>query len=278
MTMETKGLAAPDTAAAPLRVESVALTVRDIDRAEAFYRTVLGLRVFGRSAGMVDLGAGDPDDGAAPLLRLVHRPDALPDDPRTAGLYHTAFLLRSPADLASWLGHAENLRYPLEGAAEHLVSQSIYLADPEGNGVEIYADAPRETWVWDGPLVKFSTLPLDGAALRAKARAPWAGAPDGMAIGHIHLRVGDVEAAERFYRDAVGFTTVARRRGAVFMSTGGYHHHIALNTWQSAGAGRRDPHRAGLVEITLGSAERGPAQTLEDPWGTRVRVQSGPRS
>lgn len=276
MTMETKGLSAPDTAAAPLRVESVALAVRDIDRTEAFYRTVLGLRVFGRSAGVVDLGAGDPDGGAL-LLRLTHRPDALPDDPGTAGLYHTAFLLPSPADLAAWLGHAEDLRYPLEGAAEHLVSQSIYMADPDGNGVEVYADAPRETWVWDGPLVKFATLPLDGAALRAKARAPWAGAPDGTAIGHVHLRVGDVEAAERFYRDTVGFTTVARRPGAVFMSTGGYHHHIALNTWQSAGAGRRDPRRAGLAAVTLGSAGRGPAETLEDPWGTRVRF-AGSRS
>ena len=277
MTMETKGLTAPDTAAAPLRVESVALAVRDIDQTEAFYRTVLGLRVFGRSAGTVDLGTGDPDGGGAPLLRLAHRPDALPDDPRAAGLYHTAFLLPSPADLAAWLGHAEGLRYPLEGAAEHLVSQSIYLADPEGNGVEVYADAPRETWVWDGPIVKFATLPLDGAALRAKARAPWAGAPDGTAIGHIHLRVGDVEAAERFYRDGIGFTTVARRPGAVFMSTGGYHHHIALNTWQSAGAGRRDPRRAGLAAVTLGSAGHGPVETLEDPWGTRVRF-AGSRS
>jgi catechol 2,3-dioxygenase len=273
MIIETRGAAAPDAVATPLRVESVALSVRDIDQAETFYRAVLGLGVLGRSAETIDLGVVDARAGGTPLLRLEHRPDALPDDPGAAGLYHTAFLLPSAADLAAWLGHVERLRYPLDGAAEHLVSQSIYMTDPEGNGVEVYADAPRETWVWEGPLVKFATLPLDGAALLAKARAPWAGAPGGTAIGHVHLRVGDAEAAERFYRDAVGFTTVARRPGAVFMSTGGYHHHIALNSWQSRGAGRRDPRRAGLTAVTLGSAGQRVAETLEDPWGTLVHIR-----
>jgi catechol 2,3-dioxygenase len=266
MIIETRASAAPNTEVAPLRVESVALTVRDIGRTEAFYRTVLGLRVLERSADTVDLGAGD-----MPLLRLLHRPHAIPDNPTEAGLYHTAFLLPSASDLAAWLLHLESRRYPMQGAAEHLVSQSIYLADPEGNGVEVYADAPRKTWVWDGPLVKFATLPLDRPALLAKARTRWDGAPGGTSIGHVHLRVGDVDVAERFYR-AVGFTTVARRPGAVFMSTGRYHHHIALNTWQSAGAGRRDQHRAGLASVTLGFAGPGAAESLEDPWGTHLHI------
>jgi catechol 2,3-dioxygenase len=273
MIIKTRAGTAPETEVAhaevaPLRVENVALTVRDIGRTETFYRAVLGLRVLQRSAGSVDLGAGD-----RPLVRLLHRPQAMPDNPTEAGLYHTAFLLPSAADLAAWLLHLESLRHPLQGAAEHVVSQSVYLADPEGNGVEVYADAPRKTWVWDGPLVKFATLPLDRPALLAKARTRWDGAPGGTTVGHVHLRVGDVAAAEQFYRDAVGFTTVARRPGAVFMSTGRYHHHIALNTWQSAGAGTRDQHRAGLAAVTLAFAGGGPSQALEDPWGTQLHIR-----
>ncbi len=273
MTMETRG-----TGSAPLRIDSVALTVRDIHRTEAYYGTVLGLRVLARSAAAVDLSVGDGDAADTTLIRLEHRPDALPDVPGSAGLYHSAFLLPSQSDLAAWFRHLRSLRCPIQGAAEHLFSQSIYLSDPEGNGIEVYADVPRETWVWDGPFVKFATLPLDTAALLSKTRAPWDNAPRETTIGHVHLRVGDVEAAECFYRDTIGFTTVARRPGAVFMSTGFYHHHIALNTWQSQGANRRDPHRAGLSAVTLGVAGHGSGgpvrDPLEDPWGIRLHFRA----
>lgn len=277
------------TAAESLRVGGVALRVRDLDRVEAFYRDVLGLRVTERAPGVVRLGAGDPG-----FLTLLHRPDARPDDPAGAGLYHTAFLLPSRAHLAAWLAHAGALRAPLTGASDHAVSEAVYLDDPEGNGVEVYADRPRDAWLWRDGEVEMTTHPLDVPGLLREA-APrggsgsgsWDGAPAGTRIGHVHLRVGDVAQAVRFYTGRLGFDPVGSRAGAVFLSTGGYHHHVAVNVWHSAGAGPREPDRAGLDHVALEAAGAAvldalAARTgapdfardgLRDPWGTALRVR-----
>jgi len=183
---------------------------------------------------------------------------------------------------------------PLTGASDHAVSEAFYLDDPEGNGVEVYCDRPAETWEWTGRDLKITTDPLDvDSILREVApTATYPGAPDGLRIGHVHLRVGDVARAEAFYRDALGLDVTRRRQGATFMSSGRYHHHIAANVWHSAGAVRRDEARAGLSWLSLEAADAPAFDTAKarltqageelavtptgiataDPWGMRLRI------
>lgn len=273
----------------PLHIGGLGLTVRVLDRVAAFYRDVIGLSVIERTASGVHLGAG----GVA-FLQLTERSDLEPDDGRSAGLYHTAFLMPTRADLARWAMHVAQARVPIAGASDHGVSEAFYLDDPEGNGVEVYADRPPDTWQWKDGLVSMPTEPLDIPALVAvlgDSPEPYRGAPDGLRIGHVHLRVGDLAPAERFYREGVGLELTRKRHGAAFMSSGHYHHHVAGNVWQSAGAGPREPDRAGLAWFSLavndgamldairarltdqGAAVRPIADGIEatDPWGTRVR-------
>lgn len=272
--------------AAPLRIGRVALAVRDLERTGTFYRDVLGLAVVGRTGEVMSLGA----PGGAGFLDLLHRPNALPDDPASAGLFHTAFLLPSRADLGRWLAHAGALGQALDGAADHLVSEAVYLSDREGNGVEVYADRSRDRWRWSGGAgerrVEMTNRPLDAEGLLREGAPPWAGAPEGTRIGHVHLRVGDTAEARRFYGDVLGMDVTAAWPGAVFLSTAGYHHHVAANAWNSAGAGQRDGRQAGLASVTFetldpfldGIARRaGTAdltrQGLHDPWGTALRFR-----
>jgi catechol 2,3-dioxygenase len=271
----------------PLHIGAVALKVRDLDRLTAYYRDALGLAVLDCSASGATLGAG-----GVPLLHLEHAPGAKPDDTRTAGLYHTAFLMPTRGDLARWLLHAAQKRVPLTGASDHAVSEAIYLDDPEGNGIEVYRDRGTEEWVWQDGMVKMTTLALDLDDLaRAAGNEGFAGAPGGLRIGHIHLRVGDVDQAEKFYRDIVGLEIIRRRGGATFMSSGRYHHHVGSNVWHSAGAGKRDENRAGLAWFAFEAADtaafdavvdrlKKAGVSLEttatglvtaDPWGTKVR-------
>jgi len=276
------GRAGMESGSAPLRVASVALAVRELDRVEAFYRDVIGLGVTARGDGSVRMGAG----GIA-FLELLHRPDAARDDPAGAGLFHMAFLLPSRADLGRWLGHVGALRHPLDGAADHLVSEAVYLHDPEGNGVEVYADRPRAQWGWrDGPegrRVQMANLPLDREGLSMDARGKWTGAPGGTRVGHVHLRVGSVDEARRFYGGTLGMDVTATMERAAFLSTRGYHHHLAVNTWRSAGAGLRQAGQAGLASFALEADEGALAgiirraggvdvlgRGLVDPWGTTV--------
>src|SRR5262249_53928331 len=216
-----------------------------------YYRALLGLSETARENGTVRLGT----DGVT-LIELIHRPDAKPDDPREAGLYHTAFLMPTRTDLGRWLRRIAATRGPGAGASDHGVSEAIYLDDPEANGVEVYADRPPETWNWRDGLVSMPTVGLDVAdVMRAGEHAPdYAAAPGGLRIGHIHLRVGDVDEAEKFYRGPVGLGLTRKRDGAAFMSSQRYHHHVAANVWHSDGAGRRDDERAGLawfaIEVT----------------------------
>ena len=273
----------------PLHIGAIGLAVRDLERLTSFYRDVLGLAVVDRAKDATALGAG-----GVPFVCLEHRPNAQPDDPRSAGLYHTAFLMPTRGDLARWILHVARHKVPLTGASDHAVSEAFYLDDPEGNGVEVYCDRPTETWEWTGPNLKITTDPLDVDSILREVppTATYAGAPEGLRIGHVHLRVGEVARTEGFYRDALGLDVTRRRQGATFMSSGRYHHHIAGNVWHSAGAGRRDEHRAGLSWLALEAADASAFEAAKarltqageefavaptgiataDPWGTRLRI------
>ena len=248
---------------------SATLVVRDLPAVERFYTGLLGLRVHRREGGAVALGA----DGPA-FLHLRHDPRALPDDPGAAGLFHLAFLLPSRAALGGWLRHAGDAGQRMDGAADHLVSEAAYLRDPEGNGVEVYADRPPSLWAWDADGVRMANNPLDRAGLRAAA-TDWAGAPDGTRLGHVHLRVGDVDAGVQFCAARLGLAVTRRWPGVAFLSWAGYHHHIAVNTWATAGAPPRAPGMSGLECVTAqGPAGIVPATdaALATPWGVPIHA------
>jgi len=292
----TNPSAAPTFASrTPLHIGAVGLAARDLDGLAAYYGDLLGLSELARDGDKVQLGAG-----GIRLLELTRKPDAKPDDPREAGLYHTAFLMPTRADLARWVLRIAAARTPVTGASDHGVSEAIYLDDPEGNGIEVYADRPPETWHWRDGLVNMPTEPLDLENLvrAADGASAYDGAPAGLRVGHVHLRVGDLDAADRFYLGGIGLALTRRRGGAMFMSSERYHHHVAANVWHSQGAGRRDAARAGLswfsIEANDEAALAGVATRLRqtgaplsdlprglettDPWGTRIRVELADRS
>ena len=273
----------------PLHIGTVGLIARDLDRLTNYYRDLLGLTVTERTGKLARLGTG-----GVTLLEIEHRPDALPDDPSTAGLYHTAFLMPTRQDHARWIMHIARNRVPITGASDHGVSEAFYLDDPEGNGIEVYNDRPAERWTWADGLVVMKTNQLDIEAILDevdRATATYPAAPEGLRIGHIHLRVGSVEQAEQFYRGPIGLGLTRRRGGATFMSSGGYHHHVGANVWHSDGAGARDPNRAGLGWFSMELSEPGAVDAMAaklrdasapvaaapggietaDPWGTRIR-------
>lgn len=264
----------PFAATTPVSVSRVGLKARDAESLAAFYRDVVGLQELGRDGETITLGSP-----GRPLLVLEGDPPAKPDDPRGAGLFHTAFLLPSRADLGRWINHAIQNRIAIEGASDHLVSEALYLTDPEGNGIEIYADRRREDWKWNGDHVAMATERLNIPAVLAEVPAgdgEWQGAPENSVIGHVHLRVGRPEEAEGWWRQEFGFDTVARYGGqAVFLSSGGYHHHIGANAWRSSGAGRRDPGRTGLSWVEMLSDKAVSETIREDPWGTVIRTVPG---
>ncbi|MCO5090434.1 VOC family protein [Bosea sp. (in: a-proteobacteria)] len=267
---------------APVFIGAVTLRVHDLPALTAWYRDAIGLRVLHQDAGSADLGVGG---------RVLVRLEAGAGQPTsTAGLFHLAILLPSRHDLANWLRHAAQMRLPLDGASDHLVSEALYLTDPEGNGIEIYRDRKRAEWPLrpDGGIA-MATERLDLDALIGEADAgPYAGMPAGTGMGHVHLRVGDTAAAEAFYRDLIGFELMVRYPGASFLATGGYHHHIAGNIWGSRGAGPRRPGEAGLDRFELiapdaadfagvrerilaaGGDEAGGVPAIADPWGNRL--------
>lgn len=260
----------PFAVTAPTSIARVGLKARDADALAAYYRAVVGLQELARKDGAITLGAGGRS-----LLVIEADPGAKPDDPRSAGLFHTAFLLPSRGDLGRWIKYAIDKQIPIEGASDHLVSEALYLTDPEGNGIEIYADRAPDTWTRKNTGIEMATIRLNIPELLATVPAGdagWQGAPDNSVIGHVHLRVGDPAEAERWWHAEMGFDTMAKYGAqAVFLATGGYHHHIGANSWQSAGAGLRDPARSGLAWVEL--ASRGQHDAVkEDPWGTMIRI------
>jgi catechol 2,3-dioxygenase len=206
-----------------------------------------------------------------------------------AGLFHLAILLPSRAALADWVRHAATAQIALEGASDHLVSEALYLSDPEGNGIEIYRDRPRADWPRHDGAIQMATERLDLQKLLGEADvAPYAEMPTGTRMGHVHLRVGDTSQAEAFYAGALGFDLMVRYPGASFLASGGYHHHIAGNIWNSRGAGPRGESEAGLAFFELvardagdfdamrqrilaaGGQEAADGPSIADPWGNRL--------
>jgi len=299
--MDAPSLSSQPTMASrtPIRIGAFCLTVRDLDRCVAFYREAVGLDLMDRQPGSAVLGIDD-----VRLLYLEHAPDALADDKGEAGMFHAAFAMPTRRDLADWHAHAQRAGVTITRTGDHLVNEAIYYDDPEGNGCECYADRPPETWTWypDGTRKILTGTPIDVADLMAEA-GPATDAwepPSGLRVGHINLRVSDVRKAEWFWCEAVGLDHVGRRdvnlggrpNAITFMSSGGYHHHVAANNFTtSPGAGPRNPKRAGLawftVEAESGEVLEGIRQRLakagvetralpgggfeaRDPWGTHV--------
>jgi|SRR5882672_1219458 catechol 2,3-dioxygenase len=274
----------------PLHIGAVGITVRDLDQALGFYHNVVGLSVLERAEHAARLGVGD-----VVLVELTHQPEVQSDDPHTPGLYHVAFVMPTRADLARWMLHMSGADVPIIGANDHGVCEAFYLNDPEGNGVEIYADRPAETWRWSEGQVLMPSKPLDiEYLLRAADAVANETTPADLRVGHVHLRVGDLSAAEAFYHGALGLDLTRRRAGASFMSSGGYHHHVATNVWDSSGAGPRDQHRAGLSWFSIVANDSATQQPIAsrlrelgapvtpirtgfetaDPWGTRIRFMA----
>jgi catechol 2,3-dioxygenase len=276
------------------QVGLVALTVADLDRSVAFYTDALGFAVLQQNWPAATLGVA-----GTPLLLLAEHTGARPWPVYATGLYHFAILVPSRADLGRSLRRLLDLGYPMPGQADHLVSEALYLSDPDGNGIEIYRDRPPETWTWAHGQVRMATDPLDIRGLLAEAERhdePWTGLRAGTRLGHIHLQVGDIAQAEVFYCDDLGFDVMARMPSALFVSAGGYHHHIGLNTWHSRGtapapagtAGLRfftldlpneEAHRAVVARIAaagLAYTEAEPAVVVRDPWQNTILLQIGP--
>jgi catechol 2,3-dioxygenase len=239
-----------------LRIRSVALAVGDIQRSVDFYERVLGLALIDRHQGRARLGA----DSAHPALLLEEIAAPTPVPVGSTGLFHVAWLHPSRAALAESVRRVLGAGWRFEGASDHGVSEALYLSDPDGLGIELYADRPRERWQRraDGNGVVMVTEPLELEDLLAQAPHQPAGAiAPGTVVGHIHLKVSDVPRANAFYRDALGLQEQAQLPSAAFLSAGGYHHHVGLNSWQSAGAPPAPDSAPGLrrVEFALGDAQ-----------------------
>lgn len=228
---------------------AVRLTVADLAPTAVFYEQVLGLRPLRHDGEEATLGTPD----GRPLVELVQRADAAPRPRRSSGLFHLALLLPTRADLALALRRIALAQSPLQGASDHLVSEALYLADPEGNGIEIYRDRPREEWSHepDGQ-IRMATLPLDLDDLISALPSEDPGLPEEATIGHVHLQVADLDQAEAFYHGVLGFDVVVRGYpGALFVSAGGYHHHLGLNTWASLGGAPNGPGVRGLDRFVV---------------------------
>ncbi|WP_371864051.1 VOC family protein [Ciceribacter naphthalenivorans] len=268
----------------PVHVGAAHLVVSDLDGVRQFYQTMLGLKVLEQGMSGTVLGAGE-----RPLLTLTTRADTRRAPRNAAGLFHTAFLLPDRAELGHWLAHAVHQGVRLDGASDHLVSEAIYLSDPEGNGIEVYRDRSPDEWDFhaDGT-VEMATLALDLQGLYDQAsKTAWGGMTDRSAIGHMHLQVGNIPEADRFYEGVLGLKKMASYPGASFFGAGTYHHHIAANIWNSRGATARDGAMTGLsgysltfndkaaldtalatlesLEIPVTRTAEG--HTLKDPWG-----------
>ncbi|MFL5832295.1 MAG: VOC family protein [Solirubrobacteraceae bacterium] len=241
------------------RIGAVHLTVHDLARSRDFYERVIGLRPAEQDDGSLTFGV----DGERPLVHLYGDAAAAGLDRRATGLFHQAILFPTRRDLAVALARVGQARWPLDGASDHLVSEALYLSDPDGNGIELYRDRPRKEWQRRDGELQMATLPLDVRDLLSELDdspiAPLA--PSGTTIGHAHLQVAELDEIERFYNGVLGFDVVVRTYpGALFVSAGGYHHHIGLNTWNSAGSGPPAPGAVGLRHYEILLPDENPLQ------------------
>jgi catechol 2,3-dioxygenase len=297
--MENLVPANSDRLAADTKMGAVTLLVGDLDLMTRYYRDVVTLQVLDESSDTVMLGRA-----AHPIVTLRHEPSLRHAAPGSAGLYHTAILFESQAALAAALySVAKNAPGTFTGSADHLVSQAFYFTDPEGNGVELYWDRARTEWSWTHGQIEMATLSLDPNTFLGEhlteAAADGSTAQDAASVGHVHLSVGDVPTARAFYVDALGFdTTASLGNTALFVSAGGYHHHMAMNVWESRGAGPRMPALGlGRVDLTLPDADTlgalqerlrdhgfavrddGRTVSFDDPWNNLLQatVTDAPR-
>jgi catechol 2,3-dioxygenase len=279
------------------QVGALSLTVSDLARSIEYYRDDIGLAVLSQSGSGAVLGVGEH-----PLLELEEVAGAAPW-PRGGrsytGLYHLAILLPTRKDLGRWLKHWLDLGHPMPGQGDHLVSEALYLEDPDGHGIEMYRDRPRDQWEWTDGQVRMATDPVDVRGLLDEADEAgqiWNGMPDGSKLGHIHLQVGDIPQADAFYHGVLGFDIVVQMPTALFLSAGGYHHHIGMNIWHSKGAGPGPTGTVGLrsfsVVFATGEARQEVLKRIEsaglditrlangdavvyDPWQNKIALQVG---
>lgn len=255
---------------APISIGSVTLVVNSLNKVAEFYRSVVGLNEISKEAGTCCLGQGDTI-----LITLTEDKNAR-RYPQEAGLFHTAFLLPDRSALGAWYKFSHESNLTLNGAADHIVSEAVYLTDPEGNGVEIYADRDRSHWQLNNDgTIKLDTTQLRTNNLMQAARQDWTGAPNGTVVGHVHLQVGALQPADEFYVNELGFSATSSMESARFYGAGGYHHHLAGNIWHSHNAGVRSKDSTGLLEVELLVSE--PNQTLQnttDPWGNNFKVSN----
>lgn len=280
----------PDTTLGP-----VVLQVGDLNRSIAYYQEILGMRLLARDGGRATLGA---QGGDTPLVELVERRGARPAPQRgRLGLYHFALLLPDRPSLGQFVRHLGEID-ARAGAADHLVSEAFYLQDPDNLGIEVYADRPRERWRRVDGELQMASDPIDMAGLLdAAGDVAWSGMPAGAVMGHVHLHVGDIADARRFYHEVVGFDpTVSTYPGALFLAAGDYHHHLGVNTWAGRSAAPPSADDAQLLQWNIAlpdaRAVEAAAERLEraghaperesegvmlvrDPWGTAVRVATG---
>ena len=290
---DTRALADRDLLAAGTRMGPVTLLVGDLDLLTTYYVEGLALTVLSAHGAETVLGRGDQ-----PLVVLRHDPSLPRGSRRDAGLFHTALLFEHAGALAAAVASLARLApRSFAGSSDHLVSEAFYFTDPEGNGIELYLDRPRDQWRWDRGQVAMDTIHLDPNAYLSThlTEDRLTGATgDAAVVGHVHLQVGDTTTARDFYVSTLGFEATLEIRGALFVAAGGYHHHMAMNTWNSAGAGPRVPALGlGVVDVVvpeaddLGAladrlrtrgvafADDGRALEVEDPWRNKVRVRVG---
>jgi catechol 2,3-dioxygenase len=236
------------------QIGMIGLNVANLIRSIQFYTDVLGFSVIQQAGQVVLLGPAD----SQPLLALRERPGAQPKPREATGLYHFAILLPSRADLGRAVQRLNDFSHPIREFEDHLVSESVYLADPDGNGIELYRDRPRDEWPTKNGRVTMGSLPIDVPQLLADGASDgraWAGLPAGSRIGHLHLQVADILQAEAFYCGVLGFDLIVDMETALFVSAGDYHHHVGMNTWYSQSGPLAPDAAAGLLAATIEFAD-----------------------
>jgi len=249
----------------------VHLTVRDLKKSLAFYQDILGFKIHSQQGDTARLGAGEAD-----LLVLTENPSARLVS-RATGLYHFAILVPSRFHLAQSLRRIADTETPVQGFADHLVSEAIYLADMDGNGIEIYRDRPRDQWHDANGNFRMASDPLDLPGVLGELNGrdeKWNGLSAGTVLGHMHLQIANVKRDEAFYRDVLGFDVMANLGSASFVSAGGYHHHLGMNIWNSAGAPPPPPDAVGLRYFTVQlPTQDALARTIDRVRGVGVAVE-----